>query len=192
MNQSQKSIVPFIMMVTMTILSSCSDSLTSSTTVNRETPVVITSQSSPRPSMVQPSSEKLTVIKSLLLKESPTSSAADKSINVTLYTSDIECQQLIPKQVTVPAVEPITSAVGKIIEQQDSADFSVSGYRVTIKNGVATVDLRISPKSQRQFTSLSSCEQFALFGSLRKTLTSNPQWQIKKVRFTELGKEITF
>ncbi|MGJ5676409.1 MAG: sporulation/spore germination protein [Nostochopsis sp.] len=122
--------------------------------------------------------------------ESPTTDKTDKTVNVTLYTSDAQCQELVPKKTTVPAQEPVAGVVGKILDQRDNGDFNFSGYRVNIKNGVATVDLRLTPNSQRQIVSLSSCEQFALFGSLRKTLTSNPQWGIKDVRFTEQGKEI--
>jgi Sporulation and spore germination len=114
-----------------------------------------------------------------------------KTTNVTVYISDAQCQNFIPQKVSVPAKEPVTGAVAKIIEARDSGDFSLSGYRVKVNNGVATVDLRLSPKSKRQLNSLSSCEQFALFGSLRKTLTSNAQWNIKEVRFTERGEEIT-
>ncbi|MEH1813062.1 MAG: sporulation/spore germination protein [Nostoc sp.] len=122
---------------------------------------------------------------------SPTSKVATaKTTSVTLYTSDTQCQKLIPEKVSVPAEEPVTNAVSKILEKRDTSDFSLSGYRVNIKNGIATVDLRISPESKRQITSLSSCEQFALFGSLRKTLTSNAQWNIKEVRFTEGGEDI--
>ncbi|QLE58409.1 hypothetical protein [Nostoc sp. TCL26-01] len=113
-----------------------------------------------------------------------------KTVNVTLYTSDVQCQELLPLQVAVPAAEPVTNTVGKIIAAQDTADFNLSGYRVRVRNGIATVDLRLSPQSRRQFASLSSCEQFVLFGSLRKTLTSNPQWKIKDVRFTEKGEDI--
>lgn len=113
-----------------------------------------------------------------------------KTVNVTLYTSDSQCQEFVPQKVTLPATQPITNAVGKIIQEQDTGDFNLSGYRVRVRNGVATVDLRLSPQSKRQFASLSSCEQFALFGSLRKTLTSNPQWKIKDVRFTEKGEDI--
>ncbi|WP_414530884.1 sporulation/spore germination protein [Nodularia chucula] len=119
-------------------------------------------------------------------KETPTVPTA----NVTLYTSDSQCQTLIPQPVSLPATETITAAIGKIIEQQDTSDFDLSGYRIQIENGIATVDLRRSPESQRQFVSLSSCEQFALFGSLRKTLISNTEWEIKDVRFTEQGQEI--
>ncbi|MEH1947648.1 MAG: sporulation/spore germination protein [Nostoc sp.] len=116
--------------------------------------------------------------------------ATAKTTSVTLYTSDTQCQKLIPEKVSVPAEEPVTNVVSKILEKRDTSDFSLSGYRVNIKNGIATVDLRISPESKRQITSLSSCEQFALFGSLRKTLTSNAQWNIKEVRFTERGEDI--
>ncbi|MBC1238180.1 sporulation/spore germination protein [Nostoc sp. 2RC] len=122
---------------------------------------------------------------------SSTSKAANtKTTDVTIYTSDVQCQELVPEKISVPAEEPVTNAVGKIIEKRDTSDFSLSGYRVNVKNGVATVDLRISPESKRQIASLSSCEQFALFGSLRKTLTSNAAWNIKEVRFTERGQDI--
>lgn len=114
----------------------------------------------------------------------------EKTIKVTLFTSDPQCQKLIPKKISVPSDQPVTSAVGKILEQLDSADFNLSGYRITVKNGVAKIDLRISPNSGRQFTSLSHCEQFALFGSLRKTLLSHSQWNIKEVYFTERGNKI--
>lgn len=128
-------------------------------------------------------------------KENTPSSSTPKAItskttSVTIYTSDTQCQELIPEKVSVPAEKPVTNVVSKILEKRDTSDFSLSGYRVNIKNGIATVDLRISPESKRQIASLSSCEQFALFGSLRKTLTSNAQWNIKEVRFTERGEDI--
>lgn len=179
-------------MVIFASLSGCTQRVNTSTTPNSKTPAPIDAKLSPTPSVAQLDEKNLTRIKSLLLQNAPTSKSSNKSVNILLYTSDTQCQKLIPKRVAVPSVESVTSAVGKILKQHDSGDFSVSGYRVTVKNGTAIVDLRISPHSQRQFTSLSNCEQFALFGSLRKTLTSNAQWKIKQVRFTELGKEMTF
>jgi hypothetical protein len=184
-NTSKKYLFSVIFVTMAASLSSCSSNptyegrsnITTSPTPNSETPASATqspSQSTARLN-VKPRSESLTT---------------DKTLNVTLYTSDTQCQELVPQTVTVPAQQPVTAAVGKILEQRDNGDFSFSGYRVNIKNGVATVDLRLDPNSQRQIASLSSCEQFALFGSLRKTLTSNPQWGIKDVRFTEQGKEI--
>jgi hypothetical protein len=113
-----------------------------------------------------------------------------KTIDVTVYSSDAQCQELVPQKTAIPAEEPVAGVVGKILEGRDSGDFSLSGYRVNVKDGVATVDFRLNPNSKRFLTSLSSCEQFALFGSLRKTLTSNNQWKIKDVRFTEKGEEV--
>jgi hypothetical protein len=84
----------------------------------------------------------------------------------------------------------MNEAIGKIFKEQNTADFSVSGYRVNKKNGIVIVDIRLSPESKRQVSSLSSCEQFALFSSIRKTLISNAQWKIKEVRFTERGEDI--
>jgi hypothetical protein len=205
---SKKYLLPFMIVAIATSLGSCSSNPTpTSSQTTSETPApTTTTQPAPIPSQT-PSMAQLRAkaAKVQPLDTAPTPeatpaatskaattkvAAAPKTVNVTLFTSDTDCQQLIPQKVTVPAEEPVTSAVGKIIDERDTADFSLSGYRVNLKNGVATVDLRLSPQSKRQLASLSSCEQFALFGSLRKTLTSNPQWNIKEVRFTEKGQEI--
>ncbi|OLT58048.1 hypothetical protein [Moorena bouillonii] len=111
---------------------------------------------------------------------------------LNVYRADSQCQSLVSEQVAVPVGNPVNTVIGKVLETGNSSDFNVSGYRVKINanTGVATVDLRLSPDSQRQFVSLSTCEQFALFGSLRKTLTANSQLNIKDVRFTEQGEDI--
>ncbi|HEY9600403.1 MAG TPA: sporulation/spore germination protein [Allocoleopsis sp.] len=117
---------------------------------------------------------------------------SDKTVTLKIYRADSQCQNLVPETAAVPSANPVNSAIGKVIEEANSSDFELAGYRVDVnKNGVATVDLRRSPNSQRQFASLSACEQFALFGSLRKTLTANSQLKIKDVRFTEQGKQIS-
>ncbi|MGB3641179.1 MAG: sporulation/spore germination protein [Rivularia sp. (in: cyanobacteria)] len=113
-----------------------------------------------------------------------------KNSDITLYTSDLQCQELVPQKVAVSANEPVKDAVGKIIASKNTADINISNYRVNVNSGVATVDFRIPPDSPRQLVSLSSCEQFTLFNSIEKTLTSNPKWNIKNVRFTQSGKEI--
>jgi Sporulation and spore germination len=171
----RQNFLPFIVVAIALSISSCDSTPTSSNIAPSPTPS--TPQLRTKPTKVEQ------------LDNTPNSS---KTTNVTVYTSDVQCQELIPQTVSVPAKEPVTGAVAKIIEARDSGDFSLSGYRVKVNKGVATVDLRLSPKSKRQLNSLSSCEQFALFGSLRKTLTSNAQWNIKEVRFTERGEEITF
>jgi Sporulation and spore germination len=194
---SKRYLLPLMIVAIAASISSCSSNPTStSTTIESEAPATTpTNQPAPTPTQ-SPSMAQLrarsTNVEPSVAPTAATSktAAAPKTVNVTLFTSDTECQELIPQKVAVPAEEPVTSVIGKIIDARDTADFSLSGYRVKLQNGVATVDLRLSPESKRQLASLSSCEQFALFGSLRKTLTSNPQWNIKEVRFTEKGEEI--
>ena len=190
MNRNKSYLVPVIAVAIATSLSSCSSNPTSGNIYSQTpapTPSNTPNTSFPTPSQT-PSMAQLRAKSTNVQPSAP--STTSKTVNVTLYTSDVQCQELIPQQVSVPAEKPVTSAVGKIIEERDTGDVSLSGYRVNVKNGIATVDLRLSPQSKRQLASLSSCEQFALFGGLRKTLTSNTQWNIKEVRFTERGEEI--
>ncbi|MBD1894273.1 sporulation/spore germination protein [Coleofasciculus sp. FACHB-129] len=127
------------------------------------------------------------------ISQATTTAPSKNNVTVTIYQPDTQCEALVPEKVDVSAVESVQAAVGKVLEERDTADFNLAGYRVIVNpsNRVATVDLRIAPGSQRKFVSLSSCEQFALFGSLRKTLTANSQWKIKDVRFTEQGEDIS-
>ncbi|MBD2565916.1 GerMN domain-containing protein [Nostoc sp. UIC 10607] len=199
MNTTKRYFLPLIFVTMVVSLSSCSSNPTTRN-IDSETP---SSTTTPTNSPLSQTPSQIPSVAQLREKppnqESPKENtpssltpkvATSKTTNVTLYTSDTQCQELIPEKVSVPAEEPVTNVVSKILEKRDTSDFSLSGYRVNIKNGIATVDLRISPDSKRQIASLSSCEQFALFGSLRKTLTSNAQWNIKEVRFTERGEDI--
>lgn len=193
-------IVPFVVAAIAISLSSCSSGPNSQNTTtpapgtNNNIETLATPTPTPTPTTtsepLQPRAQFPATESFLNTSPRQNKTFSDKTTNVTLYTSDSQCQELVPQKVSVPAEEPVEGAVGKIIEERDSADFVLSGYRVNVQDGVATVDLRISPGSQRQFTSLSSCEQFALFGSLRKTLLSNSQWKIREVRFTERGEEL--
>lgn len=199
MNTTKRYFLPLIFVTMVVSLSSCSSNPTARN-IDSPKPDPITT---PTNSVSSQTSSQIPSVAQLREKspnqESPKENTPSSSIpkavtskttNVTLYTSDTQCQEFIPEKVSVPAEEPVTNVVSKILEKRDTSDFSLSGYRVNIKNGIATVDLRISPESKRQIASLSSCEQFALFGSLRKTLTSNSQWNIKEVRFTERGEDI--
>ncbi|MBD2508488.1 sporulation/spore germination protein [Nostoc muscorum FACHB-395] len=199
MNITKRYFLPLIFVTMVVSLSSCSSNPTARN-IDSPKPDPITT---PTNSASSQTSSQIPSVAQLREKspnqESPKENTPSSSIpkavtskttNVTLYTSDSQCQDFISEKVSVPAEEPVANVVSKILEKRDTSDFSLSGYRVNIKNGVATVDLRISPESKRQIASLSSCEQFALFGSLRKTLMSNSQWNIKKVRFTERGEEI--
>ncbi|MBD1871517.1 sporulation/spore germination protein [Cyanobacteria bacterium FACHB-471] len=123
--------------------------------------------------------------------EAQTNSAATPepvaTVSATLYTADSECESFVSEEIQLPSDQPVTAAVSKVLQAQTSSDFDLSGFRVSVDKGVATVDLRLVPGSPRRITSLSTCEQFALFGGLRETLTRNTQWQIKSVRFLERG-----
>ncbi|MBE9102710.1 hypothetical protein [Vacuolonema iberomarrocanum] len=113
-------------------------------------------------------------------------------VTVTIYKADDQCVNFLPEDVQVEGDRPMMAAIGKVLEDQGSGDFDLSGYRVTVDEatGVATVDLRMNPGSARNLVSLSACEQFGLFGSLRETLVQNPEWNIQDVRFTEAGEDI--
>ncbi len=91
---------------------------------------------------------------------------------------------------TLTAKQSLEGAIAKVLEETDSGDFSIAGYRVSKEGNRAIVDLRLPANTKRSFHSLSSCEQLALFGGIRKTLIDNAQWQIKSVQFTEKGQEI--
>ncbi len=139
-----------------------------------------------------PIADQVTTTSSL----SPTSGTdpANNTVTVTIYKADSQCETLIAEKEVLPQHRLLVRVVGKVIEQATSTDFDIAGYRVNLdrQRQVATVDLRLNPNTRRQFVSLSFCEQFALFGSLRQTLTDNPNWHIEEVRFTQLGKEIIF
>lgn len=113
------------------------------------------------------------------------------TVTVNIYQVDSQCQVLIPMRVNLPVENSLETAVTKVLEQQYTSDFNLS-YRVSLdaENAIVTIDFRVPAGAKRTLTSLSSCEQLALFGSLRQTLTSNRTWKIKNVRFTEQGAEI--
>ncbi|MEC4982935.1 MAG: hypothetical protein SAJ37_16370 [Oscillatoria sp. PMC 1068.18] len=114
------------------------------------------------------------------------------TVTVNVYHADSQCETLVPESIAVPDDNSIDAAIAKVLEYKNTTDFELAGYRVNVnpQNRIATLDLRVAPDSPRQFVSLSSCEKFALFGSLQKTLTENNQWNIQEVIFTEKGEEI--
>lgn len=122
----------------------------------------------------------------------PQATDAVETITLNIYRTDSQCETLIPEPVAVAAETPVTASVGNVVAQVSSGDLDLTGYRVNLNNGIATIDLRLSPDSQRQFVSLSMCEQLALFGSIRKTLLENPRLNIQDVRFTDKGQDIVF
>ena len=181
----KQAILSLFLVVSCTVISSCDSNNTADKSIPETIPKSKINLSPPKKLQKSP-----TTAVEPYTNNSNTTAISGKTTNITVYTSDTQCQELIPQKAEVSAAAPMNEAIGKIIKAQNTADFSVSGYRVNVKNGIATVDLRISQNSKRQIASLSSCEQFALFSSVRKTLISNSQWKIKDVHFTERGEEI--
>lgn len=141
-------------------------------------PRLIPSPSLPSPTTLSPSG-------------SP-SVTGEKLVKVTVYRLDSQCQGFIPQGVSVSVQKSLEDAIALTFSQEENRDFAL-GYRVIVdqKNAIVTIDFRVPSDAKRQIKSLSSCEQMALFGSLRQTLKSNRLWNIKQVKFTEMGKEIS-
>jgi hypothetical protein len=116
--------------------------------------------------------------------------AAAEMVTVSVYTIDDQCNDFVEQSVQVPSDVAITDAVGKAMGAVDYNAFKVESYQVDINGNTATVDMALAPGSERQFASLSSCEQRALFGSVEETLLNNPDWNVTAVKFTNQGQEI--
>lgn len=117
---------------------------------------------------------------------------SENTATVTVYKVDNLCQTLKPETVTGPENQLMSSAVNEVLKQQIFDSLGLAGYRLKIDRdlGIATVDLRASGNSRQKLQNLSSCQMLGLFGGVRQTLTSYAPWQIKTVRFTELGEDI--
>ncbi len=111
---------------------------------------------------------------------------------ITVYKLDDQCNDFIPEKVAVPAESNVDAAVSKVLENSNSPDFNISNYRVDVKEGVATVDLRLPDGAKRPFEAMSACEQKGLIGSLDKTLKANPNLKVNAVRYTDGKKELEF
>jgi hypothetical protein len=128
-------------------------------------------------------------------KTTPTQTLAANSSTtqeVTLYEVDSQCEEFVAKQITIPTQDASNTLVGKVLANSNSPDFKIDNYRIQVKNGEATIDLRLPPEAKRPFAAMSACEQRSLLGSLSKTLTSNPKLKIDSVRFTDGKEELGF
>jgi hypothetical protein len=117
--------------------------------------------------------------------------AQPKTTAATLYMADGSCTAFESKTVELPPQDAIDHAISQLLATQSVKSIPLAGYRVEQRlSGTVRVDLRFAPDMTRSVYSLSNCEQFALFGSIRATLVQNPQWQVTQVIFTERGKEL--
>ena len=116
------------------------------------------------------------------------------SLTVTVYRPDLFCENLIPRTEQVSREQPTEGAIGHVLKDWAQGEFRLAGYRVQRDDmtGVVNVDLRIAPDAPRRWSSLSTCEQFSLLGSLRSTLLENPELDIVGVEFTSQGQLLRF
>lgn len=114
-----------------------------------------------------------------------------QTTTATLLTANASCSVFEATTVELPKEGAIAQAVGTILADESIDGIPLTGYRVEQRlSGAVRVDLRFAPDMPQNIYSLSSCEQFALFDSIRATLIQNSQWQVTQVIFTERGKEL--
>ncbi|WP_373537943.1 hypothetical protein [Microcoleus sp.] len=118
--------------------------------------------------------------------------ASENTVTVKVYKVNNLCQTLNPETVTGTDNQLMSSVINEVLKQQIFDSLGLVGYRLTIDRdlGIATLDLRAFGNSRQKLQNLSSCQMLGLFGGVRQTLTSYAPWQIKTVRFTELGQDI--
>ncbi|NJL91927.1 MAG: hypothetical protein HC916_20710 [Coleofasciculaceae cyanobacterium SM2_1_6] len=117
--------------------------------------------------------------------------APKPTVAINIYQVDNQCSDFVAESVNLPQDSSLEMAVARVIEKSNINELKLTSYQVTKdQSGVATIDFQVEASSVRKLVSLSSCEQLNLFGSLRKTLMENSNWQIKEVKFTEQGKEV--
>jgi hypothetical protein len=117
----------------------------------------------------------------------------------TIYRADLLCQTLEPQVVELNTETnsgdrqaEIEATIGVVLKQWTGSDVGIAGYRVTVRDRVATIDLRRDPNTARPWIGLSTCEQFALFGGLRETIVNEPDWEVERVEFLSLGEPLGF
>ncbi len=161
-------------------------------TASPATPIAPLKQSDKPPAAVEKPADESAVPAqpdgSVVPEKEPTDS--DAMVPVTVYTIDDQCNDFVEQTLQVHSNNAIDEAVGQAIGAVDYNAFKLEGYQVSVNGGTATVDMKLSPSSERKFVSLSSCEQRALFGSVEETLLNNPDWNVQTVKFTDNGKEI--
>ena len=166
--------------------------------------VVVDPTESPQPEVVETPKETVPpVVKDPSIKDQPIEAqpnnpgsgekqptATDEMVTVSVYTIDAQCNDFVSEPLEVPSNVAINEAVGKAMNSTELNAFKLDGYQVNIDGSTAIVDMRLATGSERQFVSLSSCEQRALFGSVEETLLNNASWDVDAVKFMNAGKEI--
>ncbi len=118
--------------------------------------------------------------------------APPNTVPVTVYHMDDRCEKLVKQTEHFPKDKTLERAIGSVLTHANTADFTITDYRVTAKANVATILLRLPTGTKRSFKSMSSCEQMAYFGAMRETIVQRKEWGIQDVKFTDGKQEIQF
>lgn len=111
-------------------------------------------------------------------------------IPTTIYLPDPQTYQLEPQTVPVDSNAPVAGVVGQIINSYEGQEVGIEGYDVAVDQAsqIARVNFDVSgERNGREFYSLSSANQVALFESIRETLLTNPEYQINEIIFSANG-----
>lgn len=111
-------------------------------------------------------------------------------IPTTIYLPDPQTYRLEPQTVPVDSDAPVSGVVGQIIRSYEGQEVGIEGYDVAVDQAsqVARVNFDVdSERNGREFYSLSSANQVALFESIRETLLTNPDYQINEIIFSANG-----
>ncbi|AFY68590.1 hypothetical protein Pse7367_0276 [Thalassoporum mexicanum PCC 7367] len=119
-----------------------------------------------------------------------------KTATVMIFHPDSQCEALVSDktEIPIPSVGTaskevmVAATLQNLFENQDIDHFNVAEYYVTLDGNTAIVDITVAPNSRRTITSLSTCEQFALFKAIEATLTEN-SFDVSEVQFTQSGGE---
>ncbi len=156
----------------------------------QSTPKNVVSSPSPSASQAVKTAEKSPQKTAQKPKISASKKPASNAVTVSIFRLDNQCNQFIAEKASVAKPKMIQATVARVIETVQNADFDLSGYRINVKGETVTIDFRVAPGAKRQLKSLSNCEQLALYGGLRKTLTGNSVLKIKSVQFSDRGQII--
>jgi hypothetical protein len=127
------------------------------------------------------------------ISTAPVSPAAPaNSVPVNVYHMDDRCEKLVKQTENLPKDKTLETAIGSILNRANTADFTITDYRVTTQGKIATIVLRLPIGAKRSFKSMSSCEQMAYFGAMRETIVQRKEWNLQDVKFTDGKKEIQF
>jgi hypothetical protein len=114
------------------------------------------------------------------------------SVPVNVYHMDDRCEKLVKQLENLPKDKTLETAIGSVLTRANTADFTITDYRVITQGKIATIVLRLPTGARRSFKSMSSCEQMAYFGAMRETMVQRKEWNIQDVKFTDGKKEIQF